>query len=100
MIIAPQNYVLGDPSRSTIHQARINAVNGTVTNALTFGVKNPTCSVDLSTTDPNLSSFVAEVYISKYPYEPDAQQIGDVGAGTGAESGSGGTGGMRRMKKM
>ena len=95
MIISPQNYVDGDPSRSTIHQARINVVNGSVTNALTFGANQPTCAVDLSTTAPNLQSFIGEVYISKYPYEPDAQEVGNLGAGTGAESGAstGGSGG-------
>lgn len=87
MIIAPQNYFVGDQSRNTIHQTRINVVNGTVTNALTFGAKQPTCSIDLSVTAPNLQSFIGEVFISKYPYEPNAQELGSVGAGTGVESG-------------
>ena len=82
MIIAPQNYLLGDPSRSTIHQTRINVINGSVTNALTFGAKQPTCSLDLSVTAPNLQSFIGEVYTEKYPYEPDAQMLGNPGDGT------------------
>ncbi|KAL8725316.1 MAG: hypothetical protein Q9181_006455 [Wetmoreana brouardii] len=82
MIIAPQNYLLGDPSRSTIHQTRINFVNGSVTDALTFGAKQPTCSVDLSVTAPNLKSFVGEVYIEKYPYHPDAQLVANPGEGS------------------
>jgi len=82
MVIRPQNYLPGDPSRGTIHQTRINAINGTFTDALTFGAKPLTCSLDLSVTNPNLQSFIGEVYISKYPYEPDAQQVGDIGAGT------------------
>lgn len=81
MIIAPQNYLLGDPSRSTIHQTRINVVNGAVTDALTFGVKQPTCSLDLSVTAPNLQSFVGEIYESKYPYHPNAQMLGNPGDG-------------------
>ena len=81
MIIAPQNYLLGDPSRRTMHQTRINFINGTVTNALTFGAKPPACAVDLSTTAPNLQSFVGEVYFSKYPNLPDEQTIGDPGDG-------------------
>ena len=81
MIIAPQNYLLGDPSRSTIHQTRINFINGSVTDALSFGVKQPTCDVDLSTTAPNLKTFVGEAYITKYPYHPDAQMIGNPGDG-------------------
>lgn len=85
MIIAPQNYLLGDPSRSTIHQTRINVINGSVTDALTFGAKQPTCSVDLSVTAPNLQSFVGEVYVSKFPYLPNSQQLGN--PGDGLESG-------------
>lgn len=84
MIIAPQNYLLGDPSRSTIHQTRINVINGSVTSALTFGAEQPTCALDLSVTARNLESFVGEVYTSKYPYLPDAQQIGNIGAGLDA----------------
>lgn len=79
MIITPQNYLLGDPSRGTIHQTRINYVNGSVTNALTFGSKPPTCTVDLSITAPNIDSFVGEIYVSKFPYHPDAIMIGDPG---------------------
>ncbi|KAL9609939.1 MAG: hypothetical protein Q9167_005335 [Letrouitia subvulpina] len=81
MIIAPQNYLLGDPSRSTIHQTRINFVKGAVTDALTFGTKQPTCALDLSVTKPNLETFVGEVYTSKYPYHPDAQMLGNPGEG-------------------
>ena len=79
MIITPQNYLLGDPSRSTIHQARINYVNGTVTSALTFGAQQPTCEINLSITAPNTESFIGEVYINKYPYHPNAALIGDPG---------------------
>ena len=81
MILAPQNYLLGDPSRSTIHQARINFINGSVTDALTFGVKQPTCSLDLGVTAPNLESFVGEIYVAKFPYQPNAQMIGNPGDG-------------------
>ena len=83
MIIAPSNFLNGDPTRGTIHQTRINVFNGTVTNALTFGATQPSGSIDLSCTAPNLQTFIGEEYISKYPYEPNAQQVGDLGAGTG-----------------
>ena len=62
MIIAPQNYLLGDPSRGPVHQTRINFINGSVTNAPTLGVKQPTCSLDLSLTAPNLQTFMGEAY--------------------------------------
>jgi len=79
MVIAPQNYLPGDPSRSTIHQTRINFVNGSVTSALDFGVKQPSCSIDMSVTAPNLQSFVGEAYVPKYPYLPDSQYVGNPG---------------------
>ena len=79
MIITPQNYLLGDPSRSTIHQARINYVNGTATSALTFGANPPTCEIDLSVTAPNTESFVGEVFINKFPYHPDVIMMGNPG---------------------
>lgn len=33
---------------------------------------------------PDLSNWVGEVYINKYPYVPDAQQVGSIGAGVEA----------------
>ena len=79
MVLAPQNFLDGDPSRRTIHQARINYVNGSVTDAVTFGTKQPTCSVPLSVTAPDLKDYKGEIYIDKFPYHPDAQQIGNPG---------------------
>ncbi|KAG8532817.1 uncharacterized protein KY384_002695 [Bacidia gigantensis] len=76
-IVAPQNYLLSDPSRGTIHQTRINVINGSVTDALTFGAKQPTCALDLSQTAPDTQTFIGEVYINKFPYHSDAQMIGN-----------------------
>lgn len=81
MTISPQNYLLGDASRGTIHQTRVNVMDGAVTGALTFGVTQPTCSLDMSITAPNLQSFVGEVYIDKYIYFPGMKMIGDPGFG-------------------
>ena len=82
MVISPQNFNTGDESRRTIHGVRINAVNGSVTDSVTFGAKSPTCSLDLSVTAPNIQTWVGEVYTPKYPYHPDAQQIGNPGDGS------------------
>ena len=81
MIIAPQNYLLGDPSRRSIHGTRINAVGGVVTDALTFGATQPTCKLDLSVTAPELKTWVGEVYTGKFPFLPDSQMIGNPGEG-------------------
>lgn len=70
MLIAPQNYLPGDPSRQTIHQVRLNFLDANVTDQLTFGTKQPTCMLDTSSVAPELSSFVGEVLIPKYPYDP------------------------------
>ena len=98
MILAPQNYLLGDPSRGTIHQTRINSINGSVTEVTKFGSGvggvgggngngagtgdgqkegNGYCN-------PDLTTWVGEVYIAKYPYLPDAQLVGSIGAGVEA----------------
>ena len=90
VILTPSNYNdNGDASRATIHQTRINVINGTVIDALTFGTRQPTCSLDLSVTSPNLQSFVGEVYVPKYPYHPDEVMVGDLGAGIGLGAGGG-----------
>ncbi|KAL9582819.1 MAG: hypothetical protein Q9212_003073 [Teloschistes hypoglaucus] len=81
IILAPQNALHGDPSRSTIHQTRLNLVNGTVAEAVTFGSKSPKCSFDLGRTRPRLEEWTAEVYEVKYPYEGDAQMIANPGLG-------------------
>ncbi|KAL9111597.1 MAG: hypothetical protein Q9187_007909 [Circinaria calcarea] len=70
MLIAPQNYLPSDPSRQTIHQVRLNFLDANVTDQLTFGTKQPTCMLDTSSVAPELSSFVGEVLIPKYPYDP------------------------------
>lgn len=77
MVITPQNYFTENPVQRTVHQTRVNYVNGSVTDALSFGVSPPTCQMDLSLAAPKTESFVGEVYISKFPYHPDAQMIGD-----------------------
>lgn len=70
MLIVPQNYLPSDPSRQTIHQVRLDFLNANVTDQFTFGTKQPTCMLDMSSVAPDLSSFIGEVKIAKYPYDP------------------------------
>ena len=49
--------------------------NATVTDARTFGTKQPSCMLDMSTLSPDLHTFVGEIVIPKFPYDPvDSQQ--------------------------
>ncbi|KAM0548794.1 hypothetical protein ACHAPJ_009791 [Fusarium lateritium] len=71
MIIAPQNYFVGDISRRTIHQVQLDYdENSTVTNLNMFGAKLPTCAFDMNKAAPDLSSFVGEIEIAKFPFNP------------------------------
>ena len=71
MFIAPQNYFASDVSRRTIHQARLSYnEHSIVTDAKTFGTKQPTCAYDMNKAAPDLSSFVGEIQIPKFPWNP------------------------------
>ncbi|KAL2216423.1 copper amine oxidase [Thermoascus aurantiacus ATCC 26904] len=70
LTILPQNYLLSDPSQQTVQQVRINYANGTVQKVETFGSLQPTCELDLRTMTTNLSAYVGDVVVRKFPYEP------------------------------
>jgi primary-amine oxidase len=71
IIIAPQNYFISDISRRTIHQVQLDYdENSTVTNLNIFGAKLPTCAFDMNKAAPDLSSFVGEIKIAKFPFNP------------------------------
>lgn len=36
----------------------------------TFGTEQPVCMLDMSSTAPDLHSFVGEIIIPKFPYDP------------------------------
>ena len=75
ILIAPQNYFSADQSRATIHQVRMNFdVNASITSTDIFGTKYPTCALDLKAVEPELDSFVGEVKIVKFPYDPIGSQ--------------------------
>lgn len=62
MIIEPQNYLEGDPSRATTQQIRV--VYGDSTTVKTFGAEPATCLVDpVGITVPMQLGFVANVCI-------------------------------------
>ncbi|KAF5565087.1 multidrug resistance [Fusarium phyllophilum] len=71
MMISPQNYFAGDVSRRTVHQVRMSFdKNSNVTEVKRFGVKQPTCALDMNRVAPDLSNFVGEIEIPKFPWNP------------------------------
>ena len=82
LAIMPQNYLLSDPSRQTVHQVRLNfSPSGPAAMAMMFGAKQPTCAVDLGSAFPDLSTYSGEVIVPKFPYDPTAVSIVGPGAG-------------------
>ncbi|KAL3423197.1 copper amine oxidase [Phlyctema vagabunda] len=72
MIIAPLNYLTGDPSRQTVNQVRLDygsKSNGS--QVVDFGQGHPTCSVDVAAAQPDLEAYVGDVVIRKFPYDPN-----------------------------
>ena len=72
MIIAPLNYLSGDPSRQTVNQVRLNygsESNGS--QVVDFGQGQPTCTVDVAAAQPDLEAYVGDVVIRKFPYDPN-----------------------------
>ena len=67
----PVNYLLGDPSRETVNQVRINYADGNVTSLKTFGQKDTTCQVDFVPVEPDLSQYHGDVVIRKFPFDPN-----------------------------
>jgi primary-amine oxidase len=71
MAIAPVNYFAGDVSRSTIHGVRVNFDDKSqIIDRITFGTTQPTCAYDMVEVAPNLSSFIGEITIPKFPWDP------------------------------
>ncbi|KAF5658677.1 peroxisomal amine oxidase [Fusarium heterosporum] len=71
MAIAPQNYFAADISRRTTHQVQLSYdEHSIVTDVDTFGTKQPTCAFDLRKSAPDLSKFVGEIQIPKFPWNP------------------------------
>lgn len=68
MIIEPQNYLEGDPSRATTQQIRV--VYGDSTTVKTFGAEPATCLVDPSQLNPDPTKSRTMVRDRAYLYDP------------------------------
>ena len=69
VIIAPQNFFAADTSHQTIHQVRLDFTDAKVTNVTTFGTNQPTCMLDMNSVAPDLTTFIGEVIIPKFPFD-------------------------------
>lgn len=67
----PLNYLLGDPSRETVNQVRIDYNDGNVSAVKTFGQKDQTCAYDLEPTEPDLWDYKGDVVVRKFPFDPN-----------------------------
>ncbi|KAM0212473.1 hypothetical protein ACHAQD_009774 [Fusarium lateritium] len=71
IIITPQNYFAGDISRRTVHQVRVSYdEKSNITDVKMFGTKQPTCAFDMKNVTPKLGTFVGELQIPKFPFNP------------------------------
>jgi primary-amine oxidase len=71
IIITPQNYFPGDISRRTMHQVRVSYdEKSNVTGVKMFGTKQPTCAFDMKNVAAKLDTFVGELQIPKFPFNP------------------------------
>lgn len=66
MQIMPLNYLLGDPSRETTSQVRINYHDGVVSEVATFGAKSEDCSLGVAA--PDLYLYKSDICIREFPY--------------------------------
>jgi primary-amine oxidase len=69
--IAPQNYFYGDISRRTTNGVRLSVdANSIITERNVFGTQPPVCMYDMSMAAPNLDTFLGELMIPKFPWNP------------------------------
>lgn len=67
----PLNYMEEDPSRQTVNQVRIDYNDGNVSAVDTFGQKDQVCELEFEPTEPDLWSYVGDVVVRKFPYDPN-----------------------------
>lgn len=70
MQFMPSNYFAIDQSRQTVNMVRIEYENGTTTAVETFGQKDVACDVDFEPAEADLFSYVGDVVVRKFPYDP------------------------------
>jgi len=69
----PLNYLLGDASRQTVNQVRINYHDGDVSEVNTFGQRADVCTLNTDIGDVNaqLWNYIGDVVVRKYPFDPN-----------------------------
>ncbi|KAF9886523.1 hypothetical protein FE257_011430 [Aspergillus nanangensis] len=67
----PLNYLLGDPSRETVNQVRIDYFNGSASDVVTFGQMQESCGLKLTPVEDELWGYQGDVVVRKFPYNPN-----------------------------
>lgn len=71
MAISPQNYFPSDVSRHTIQGVRLLFdKTSKVTDRKTFGTEHSTCFYNMKNAAPDLGTFIGEIEIPKFPWNP------------------------------
>ena len=69
--IMPLNYLNGSPSRETVNMVRVQYGGGNKSQVFEFGQGSPMCSVDVESMVPDLTSYVGDEVVRKFPYDPN-----------------------------
>ena len=70
----PSNYFAGDESRRTRNQVRVKFGGGDETEVETFGqfeADAATCKLDYTPVDADLESYVGDIVVRKFPFDPN-----------------------------
>ncbi|KAK2746498.1 hypothetical protein FQN57_003124 [Myotisia sp. PD_48] len=70
MAIVPQNYFLGQPSRATRQQVRVDYGRGTPAKVEKFGSHQAKCEFDMENAISNLTDYKGDIVVRKFPYAP------------------------------
>lgn len=67
----PLNYLMGDPSRQTTNQVRINYSHGNTTAVETSGQQSQSSMLDFTPAQVDLWDYHGDVVVRKFPYDPN-----------------------------
>ncbi|KAF1812382.1 membrane copper amine oxidase [Eremomyces bilateralis CBS 781.70] len=68
---SPLNYLMGDAGRESVNMVRVQYGEGEPSDVVTFGGQEPQCLVDMATLQPDLTTYIGDVVIRKFPFDPN-----------------------------
>lgn len=70
--IMPLNYLDGSPVKDTVNMVRVDYGDGNLSTVVSFGQGSPECGVvDLEELVPDLTSYLGDSVVRKFPYDPN-----------------------------